>query len=97
MDHNCSPREDVTKYGEAMVKEGKITRSQLATVKRWEGAHANCIEGFAMFGVSVVGLSLVESAYPEEFNRREIILGERAGDHVDGLERPIAEKSIEPS
>ncbi|KAH8781751.1 hypothetical protein F5882DRAFT_406101 [Hyaloscypha sp. PMI_1271] len=48
-DHNCSPREDVSKYGETMVKEGKLDRKTLDRVKRWESAHANAVEGYSLF------------------------------------------------
>ncbi|KAE9373041.1 hypothetical protein N431DRAFT_544211 [Stipitochalara longipes BDJ] len=48
-DHNTSPREDVPKYGEAMVKEGKLDRKTLERVKRWESAHANAVEGYSLF------------------------------------------------
>lgn len=54
MDHNCSPREDVSKYGEIMVKDEKITRDPLDMVKRWEGCHANCVEGFPVLVAGVV-------------------------------------------
>lgn len=37
-----------------MVKEGKMSRSALERVKRMENAHANSVEGFAVFGVGVV-------------------------------------------
>ena len=55
-DHNCSPREDVSKYGEAMVKEGKLDRKTLDRVKRWESAHANAVEGYSLFVGGVVSL-----------------------------------------
>jgi len=53
-DHNGSPREDVAKYGEAMVKEGKLSAKQLAMVKRWESAHANAVEGYTFFVAGVL-------------------------------------------
>ncbi|MCJ1447994.1 MAG: hypothetical protein MMC23_008507 [Stictis urceolatum] len=52
IDHNVCPREDVTKYGEQAVRNGKITSAQLAKLKRNEAAHANTVEGFALFAVS---------------------------------------------
>ncbi|KUJ17918.1 uncharacterized protein LY89DRAFT_683903 [Mollisia scopiformis] len=48
-DHNSAPREDVEKYGEKMVKDGKLTAGQLAMVKRWEAGHENCVEGYTLF------------------------------------------------
>jgi hypothetical protein len=36
------------------VREGKLSARQLAMLKRWEGAHANAIEGFAPFVGGVV-------------------------------------------
>ncbi|TVY46953.1 hypothetical protein LOCC1_G003230 [Lachnellula occidentalis] len=53
-DHNSSPREDVAKYGEAMVREGKLSAGQLAMVKRWESAHANAVEGYTFFVAGVL-------------------------------------------
>jgi hypothetical protein len=34
-DHNVNPRTDVAKYGEQMVRDGKITKRQLDRVKRY--------------------------------------------------------------
>ncbi|KAJ5779244.1 hypothetical protein N7457_006964 [Penicillium paradoxum] len=36
IDHNANPREDLTKYGEAAVQSGKITRRALEKLKRQE-------------------------------------------------------------
>ncbi|KAK5264152.1 hypothetical protein LTR99_002816 [Exophiala xenobiotica] len=49
LDHNVNPREDVLRFGERAVQEGKITRSQLNLLKRNEAAHANAMEHFPMF------------------------------------------------
>ncbi|MCJ1320193.1 hypothetical protein MMC15_005531 [Xylographa vitiligo] len=49
IDHNVSPREDLTKYGDAAVKAGKITPRQLAMMRRNESAHANAIENYILF------------------------------------------------
>ncbi|KAN0098984.1 hypothetical protein V8E51_014647 [Hyaloscypha variabilis] len=48
-DHNTSPREDVSKYGEKLMREGKLDRKTLERVKRWESAHANTVEGYSLF------------------------------------------------
>ncbi|PMD41899.1 hypothetical protein L207DRAFT_333389 [Hyaloscypha variabilis F] len=48
-DHNTSPREDVSKYGETLVREGKLDRKTLERVKRWESAHGNTVEGYSLF------------------------------------------------
>lgn len=53
-DHNCSPREDISKYGEALVREGKLHRKVLDRMKRWEAAHANAVEGYSLFVAGVV-------------------------------------------
>jgi len=37
-----------------MVREGKLSAEQLAMVKRWEGAHANAVEGYTFFVAGVV-------------------------------------------
>ncbi|KAH6670801.1 hypothetical protein B0J14DRAFT_597084 [Halenospora varia] len=52
LDHNVCPREDTAKYGPEMVKQGKITQSQLDMVKRWEACHLNSMENFAALGIS---------------------------------------------
>jgi len=49
LDHNVNPREDVSRFGERAVQEGKITRAQLNLLKRNEAAHANAMEHFPMF------------------------------------------------
>jgi len=53
-DHNTSPREDLSKYGEALVKEGKLDRKTLDMLKRWESVHANAVEGYSLFVGGVV-------------------------------------------
>ncbi|KAL6251061.1 hypothetical protein RBB50_001269 [Rhinocladiella similis] len=47
--HNVNPREDVSRFGERAVQEGKITRKQLNMLKRNEAAHANAMEHFPVF------------------------------------------------
>lgn len=54
IDHNVSPREDLAKYGEAAVREGKITRKQLDMLKRNESAHANSVENFPLLVASLL-------------------------------------------
>lgn len=49
LDHNVSPREDLSKYGETAVKAGKLSRTTLNRLKRQEAAHANAVEGFPFF------------------------------------------------
>jgi uncharacterized MAPEG superfamily protein len=51
-DNNISPRDDVTKYGQEMIKKGKITQRDLDRVRRMEAAQANSIESFGLLGVS---------------------------------------------
>lgn len=54
IDHNVSPREDLAKYGEAAVREGKLTRRQLDMLKRNEWAHANSVENFSLLVASLL-------------------------------------------
>jgi uncharacterized MAPEG superfamily protein len=63
IDHNSSPREDLTKYGDAAVSSGKITRAQLEMLKRNESAHANAVENYALLvaAVAVAGFAGVEN------------------------------------
>lgn len=58
IDHQTSPREDVAKYGEAAVRDGKITRRQLDMLKRNEAAHANSVENFTLLAASVLFASV---------------------------------------
>ncbi|KAJ5106381.1 hypothetical protein N7456_003056 [Penicillium angulare] len=59
LDHNVSPREDLAKYGEAAIREEKLTRRQYDMLKRNEAAHANSVEGFSLF---VAGLGIASVA-----------------------------------
>ncbi|KAL4869866.1 hypothetical protein BDV12DRAFT_166987 [Aspergillus spectabilis] len=68
IDHNSSPREDLTKYGEAAVQSGKITRAQLNMLKRNESAHANAVENYALL-VAAVGLATVAGVERVVLNR----------------------------
>jgi len=54
IDHNASPREDLAKYGETAVREGKITQKQLEMLRRNESAHANAVENFPLLVAGVV-------------------------------------------
>ncbi|KAJ5102000.1 hypothetical protein NUU61_004222 [Penicillium alfredii] len=54
IDHQASPREDIAKYGEAAVRDGKLTRKQLDMLKRNEAAHANSVENFTLLVASVL-------------------------------------------
>ncbi|KAI2694952.1 hypothetical protein CBS147332_9501 [Penicillium roqueforti] len=54
LDHNVSPREDLTTYGEAAVQSGKITRRALDKLKRQTSAHANVQEGYTLFVAAMV-------------------------------------------
>ena len=54
IDHQASPREDLAKYGEAAVREGKLTRKQLDMLKRNESAHANSVENFPLLIAAVL-------------------------------------------
>lgn len=54
IDHQASPREDLAKYGDAAVREGKITQRILNRIKRNESAHLNTVEHFSFFVTSVL-------------------------------------------
>ncbi|RFU27755.1 hypothetical protein B7463_g8576, partial [Scytalidium lignicola] len=54
IDHNASPREDLAKYGEKMIADGKISRWTLNMLKRWESAHANAVENYTLFVAAVL-------------------------------------------
>ncbi|KAJ5338609.1 hypothetical protein N7452_005337 [Penicillium brevicompactum] len=54
IDHQASPREDLAKYGEAAVRDGKMTRKQLDMLKRNESAHANSVENFPLLVAGVL-------------------------------------------
>ncbi|KAF8856747.1 hypothetical protein BDZ45DRAFT_789803 [Acephala macrosclerotiorum] len=48
-DHNSAPRQDVDKYGEQMVKDGKLSKRELDMMKRCQAAHENYIKGYTLF------------------------------------------------
>jgi len=52
IDHNGSPRQDLNKYAEAAIRDGKLTRKQVDQLKRIEAASANATEGFILFSAS---------------------------------------------
>ena len=52
IDHNLSPREDLSKYGEVAVREGKLSRRRLDQIRRMQSAHENSVEGFTLFVAS---------------------------------------------
>lgn len=52
LDHNGNPRQDLNRFGDAAVREGKLTRAQLEQIQRLESASANAIDGFAFFATS---------------------------------------------
>ncbi|KAL2818728.1 hypothetical protein BDW59DRAFT_151912 [Aspergillus cavernicola] len=68
LDHNGSPREDLTKYGEAAVTSGKITRAQLNMLRRNESAHANAVENYALL-VAAVGMASLAGVSNVVINR----------------------------
>jgi len=49
IDHNASPREDLSKHGDAAVQSGKITQKQLDMLRRNEAVHANAVENYTFF------------------------------------------------
>lgn len=58
IDHNGSPRQDLVKYADEAVKQGKMTRKQVEMVQRCEAAGANSVDGFVFFGGSGESASL---------------------------------------
>jgi uncharacterized MAPEG superfamily protein len=54
IDHQASPRDDLAKYGEAAIRDGKLTRKQLGMLKRNESAHANSVENFTLLVASIL-------------------------------------------
>jgi uncharacterized MAPEG superfamily protein len=49
LDHNVSPRDDLSKFGPNAVTSGKISQRQFDQLKRIEAAHANSVEHFPLF------------------------------------------------
>lgn len=49
IDHQVSPREDITKYGPSAVAKGKLTQRDLDRIKRMDSAQANSIEHLPFF------------------------------------------------
>ncbi|KAF2171672.1 hypothetical protein M409DRAFT_50337 [Zasmidium cellare ATCC 36951] len=54
IDHNVSPRDDLTKYGPSAVAKGKLTQRQLDRIRRVENCHANSVENFPLLVAAVV-------------------------------------------
>lgn len=52
IDNQASPRQDLKKYGDIAVREGKMTQAQLDQIHRVEAASANSTEGFILFTAS---------------------------------------------
>jgi len=52
--HNCAPRDEISNYGEAMVKEWELRGGWLDIVKRMETAHASSSENFSLLVGSLV-------------------------------------------
>ncbi|KAI0599559.1 hypothetical protein F4775DRAFT_550406 [Biscogniauxia sp. FL1348] len=72
IDHNAAPREDLDRYGEAAVRCGRLTRGQLAMLRRNEAAHANAVENYALF-VAAVGFATVARVEREYVNRAALV------------------------
>jgi hypothetical protein len=49
IDHSSSPRDNISKYGEQAVREGKLSQRALNMVKCNEAAHENSIAHFRSF------------------------------------------------
>jgi hypothetical protein len=63
LDNNANPRQDLNKYAEVSIKEGKVTRAQVEQIQRFESASANSVEGYTfIFGsgkvLSTIGLHI---------------------------------------
>jgi len=54
IDHNENPQEDLIKYGERAVTEGKMSRETLDRVKRMQAAHLNATSHLPYFVGSLV-------------------------------------------
>ncbi|KAJ5086263.1 hypothetical protein NUU61_007570 [Penicillium alfredii] len=67
IDNNVAPREDLSKYGEAAVQAGKLSRSTLNKLKRQEAAHANAVEGYPLFVAAII-LSVLAGVPNETIN-----------------------------
>ncbi|ETS74780.1 hypothetical protein PFICI_13264 [Pestalotiopsis fici W106-1] len=72
IDHQSAPRDDIAKYGEAAVRSGKITQSQLNMLKRNEAAYANSVENYTLL-VGAIGLATAAGVAPEAINRAGLV------------------------
>ncbi|KAL4928179.1 MAPEG family protein [Aspergillus undulatus] len=72
IDHNVSPREDLSKYGPAAVQSGKITQSTLDMLKRNESAHANAVENYTLL---VAAVTMASHAGVENVSVNRAVLG----------------------
>jgi uncharacterized MAPEG superfamily protein len=72
LDHNVSPREDLTKYGDRAVSSGKITQKTLNMMKRNEAAQANSIENYVLF-VGAMSMACFAGVEREKINAAGLI------------------------
>ena len=72
IDNNVSPREDVAKFGEVAVREGKLTRAQLNKIVRIEAAHANSVENLPLL-ISSILFAMYGGVPNESINRVALI------------------------
>ncbi|KAL4940973.1 hypothetical protein BDV06DRAFT_195521 [Aspergillus oleicola] len=72
LDHNVSPREDLSKYGPAAVSSGKVSQRTLNMLKRNESAHANAVENYTLL---VAGVTCAMIAGVEKVQLNRAVLG----------------------
>lgn len=68
IDHQVSPREDLTKYGPEAVRRGKLTQAQLDQIKRVDSCSANSVEHFTLFTAAIL-LSHIAGVETSTINR----------------------------
>jgi uncharacterized MAPEG superfamily protein len=72
IDHNVSPREDLSRYGDAAVKSGKISQRLLNMMRRNESAQANSIENYIVF-VGAMSFASFAGVERESINRAGLV------------------------
>jgi len=72
IDHQESPRYDLVKYGEAAVKSGKITKSQLNMLQRCESASANSVENYTFF-LGAIGFATLSGVERTVINQLALV------------------------
>ncbi|KAK0734636.1 hypothetical protein B0T26DRAFT_635740 [Lasiosphaeria miniovina] len=72
IDHQASPRYDITLYGAGAVQAGTLTQAQLEMIQRCDSAHYNSVENYALL-VGALGLASLARVDARAVNRAGLV------------------------